>query len=159
MDETKQPGIQVDRIFVSRAHLEHGTLAHQLPDGQSIPSIPIQIAYESHTADDGKRGIGVLTVSSDHEEPYFYRMLIEMTALVSVTQGDENMPLATYMGQPLAVALYPFAREAVAALTGRGRHGSVYLKPFNAAELFAAKEKAPSEGMMPPATKAPRKKK
>jgi len=54
-----------------------------------------------------------------------------MVGLVDREPGAENMSIATYLTGPATATLFPFVREALANITGRGRFGPVWLKPFN----------------------------
>lgn len=56
------------------------------------------------------------------------------------------MPVEECATPPLVAALYPFAREVVASISARGRHGPAYRKPFNflAATKKSADEAAPT---------------
>ena len=59
-----------------------------------------------------------------------------MTALIRVIPGQENMTIREYLASGNCVAaLFPFLREAIANVTGRGRFGPVFLDPINIREF------------------------
>jgi preprotein translocase subunit SecB len=45
------------------------------------------------------------------------------------------MPIADYMASGGGPTLFPFLRECVANLTGRGRFGPLWLRPINFVQL------------------------
>ena len=60
-----------------------------------------------------------------------YKFEITVVALVGVKPGGSNMSVTEYAQASAAALLYPFARELVANITGRGRFGPLWLLPFN----------------------------
>ena len=64
-------------------------------------------------------------------EGHPYRIDIVMQGIIEPIEGEENYPLAEYARTAGAALLFPFLREAVASITGRGRVGPLWLKPFN----------------------------
>lgn len=148
MDPARQPGIQIDRIFIERVRFEHGELARQAPLGSAVPELRFDITFEARRVEgSAKRVAGIVKLATESVDPFFYHIEIELVAVVSSIPGQENMPVEKYAMAPLVAALYPFAREAVASISSRGRHGPAYLKPFN----FVAAEK--SWGEEAPATR------
>lgn len=140
MDPNRQPGVQIDKIFVDHLHFEHGDLARNAPLGSPVPELKFDVTYQANRLEGrGNRVLGTLKLSTARKEPFFYHVEVTLLAVVASTPGQENMPLEEYAMVPLASALYPFAREVVASVTGRGRHGPAYLKPFN----FLAGAEAP----------------
>jgi preprotein translocase subunit SecB len=83
-------------------------------------------------ATDAKSAVAILTIRSNPAEvDAVYNFEVQVAAIVVADPGEENMKPIEYATTHAGSMLYPFAREAVANLTGRGRFGPVWLRPFN----------------------------
>lgn len=131
MDQTKPPGVEFAHIFISQSQFSHriGYLTAPIT-GQRVNS-QFMVEYEVLLRNDEKAAIGHLRVRSVPDTEEVYDILVEVTAVANVIEGAENMPLKLFMESSVPPTLYPFAREAVASLTGRGKFGPVFLTPFN----------------------------
>lgn len=129
MDESRQPGIRLDQVYLESAEFKHR------PDFLSMPLQPapgpldVQMKLEFRTSADGNSGAIRMTVFTQGEG--HYRFSIVVGAILSIVPGHENMSIQEYVNAGAAALLYPFAREVVANVTGRGRFGPVWLHPFN----------------------------
>jgi preprotein translocase subunit SecB len=129
MDETKQPGLSIGQILLARAHFEHRPDFLALP--AETPSGDLQIRVDVRIGTDESKQTGYISivVTSEAEEA-LYRFQVEMVGLVR--QNDNpNMPIGEFLTKGAPAMMYPFVREAVANLTGRGRFGPIWLRPFN----------------------------
>lgn len=131
MDETKQPGLSVSQIFLSRAHFEHHPNFLSMPAdaGAGKDQAPVKVQAKVALSEDGSSGAIAISVTSDSEDA-LYRYEIEMMGLVS-RDPDANLPVRDFLLNNGPALLYPFLREAVASITLRGRFGPNWLKPFN----------------------------
>jgi preprotein translocase subunit SecB len=131
MDETKQPGLSIAQIFVSRVHFEHRPDFLDLP-ADAAPSggqSPVKVQVRTHIKEDGTSGLISVVVTSDADDA-LYRYEIEMIGVV--TQDPEaNMPVGDFLVKNGPAIMYPFVREVIANLTLRGRFGPSWLRPFN----------------------------
>lgn len=83
-------------------------------------------------AADKRAGVVRMVIKTDNETKPHYEFEVIVAATISVEDGAENMSIEEYVrGGAGRALLYPFAREAVANLTGRGRFGPLWLHPFN----------------------------
>ncbi len=83
-------------------------------------------------AGDRRAGVVRMVVKTDNDANPHYEFDVIVAATISVEDGAENMSIEEYaLGGSGRALLYPFAREAVANLTGRGRFGPLWLHPFN----------------------------
>ncbi len=130
MDETKQPGLQIAQIFLSAAHLEHRHDALSLPLSTRIEAA-IKVNATASVQEDGSQGLLVMSVATDDEKDPLYRFRVEMTALIAVDRSEPNLTVREYLIKQGPAMMYPFLREAVANLTGRGRFGPMWLRPLN----------------------------
>lgn len=130
MDTARQPGISISQIFLESAHFEHREDFLSFPPATPM-ELEMDVGLEATIATDGSRGRIRLIVKSKEGNDDLYRVALTMTGLIEVDRANSNLPLAQYAPANSWGLLYPFAREAVANLTGRGRFGPVYLKPMN----------------------------
>ncbi|MES2178341.1 MAG: protein-export chaperone SecB [Gemmatimonadota bacterium] len=135
-DETKPPGIRISQIFTVRSFFEHNGIAAEMspltPVGEIVTSIKISIGVE----DSKLAGFVSVSVETSPESTGLYRFHVEIMGVMEA-DADSNMSLEEYLRGAGPPTLFPFAREAVAALTGKGRFGPVWLPPFNFAAVAA----------------------
>ena len=131
MDPERQPGIKIGQIFLSRARFEHSPNVLDLPLETPVPEQKITLTVTTGLTEDRKAGMVSITVETAPDETAIYRYAVEMVALVEQEEGAENMAVSEYLTHAAPAALFPFLREALASLTGRGRFGPVWLKPLN----------------------------
>lgn len=94
-------------------------------------------------APDKRAGVVRMVIKTDNETKPHYEFEVIVAATISVEDGAENMSIEEYVrGGAGRALLYPFAREAVANLTGRGRFGHLWLHPFNFVAAGVAVEPA-----------------
>ncbi|MDQ2666309.1 MAG: protein-export chaperone SecB [Gemmatimonadota bacterium] len=132
-DPNRHPGLQLAQIFLRHAHFEHAVEPLGIPP-VAITQATISISFNvtELTTDSGKQAMSVLlrarsTPGFDHP----YRIDVVMQGILEPIEGEENFPLADYARVAGATLLFPFLREVVANITGRGRVGALWLKPFN----------------------------
>jgi len=82
-------------------------------------------------SDDQRAGVIRLVVRTNPDSDGFYRFSVIVGALIGILESDKNFTLAEYVDTAGIAVLVPFAREAVANITGRGRFGPIWLHPFN----------------------------
>jgi len=102
----------------------------------------------------GDRGICQVILSTHPGSSY--ELKLGMTALVRVIPGQENMTIREYLASGNCVAaLFPFLREAIANITGRGRFGPVFLDPINIREFAKQIQSQNWEPIAPPPPATP----
>lgn len=130
MDETRQPGILIGQIYVERAEFSHREDALNLPPNtQFQPNL--QVRFQGGVGPDEKTGFVRISVQTRADDKPLYNIALTMIALLLVDGKKKNLPLKDYVRGAGPVMLYPFAREAVAGLTWRGRFGPIWMNPFN----------------------------
>ncbi len=146
MDNTRQPGLLLSQVFLESASFQHRHDFLSLP--ASPPPGEIQVVLEAQymIAADGRAGVVRMVIKTDDATNPHYGFEVIVAATISVEEGAENMSIEEYVrGGAGRALLYPFAREAVANLTGRGRFGPLWLHPFNFIAAGVAEE--PSSGV------------
>ena len=131
MDSSKPPGIQIAQILLERAIFEHREDFLALPPNTPIGTPDITLTTTAGQSADNKRGIIKLRVQTKPEQRPLYNLDVEMTALVEVQEGMENMPIEQYIRASGPAMVYPFIRQVVADLTSKGRFGPLWLNPVN----------------------------
>lgn len=146
MDEKRQPGLQFHQIFLSRATFGHRADALERPPDADFPDLGFQVNVQLRGNAAQKVAAVTLVVSSLPSDEAQYTVEVEITALVGVVPGEENLDPVEYAKTIAPAALYPYAREAISNLTMRGRFGPVFLKPLN----FTALSPSVSQGSTRP---------
>ena len=136
MDKDKNPGIKVGQVFLKRAEFDHAPGMLETSElrqaNEHMIRINVSIALG---ADDATKGLVLLSAETRPNNPGCYQFKVEMAGLFETETGAENMTMADYLQGPAIAAMFPFLREAVANITGRGRFGSVWLKALNIAAI------------------------
>ena len=130
MDVTRQPGIRIGQIFLERAEFSHRDDALQIPPSEPFqPNLSVKI--QGAVAPDEQTGFVRIIVKTKPEEKPLYNLDLSLMALLEVDKDQRNLSLKDYVRGAGPVMLFPFLREAVAGLTGRGRFGPIWVGPFN----------------------------
>ncbi len=132
MDRTKPPGIRILQIFLERALFSHRADSMSLSPATTIQadvSVEVQAGYSP----DRKRGRCRVRVHTDPTKKPIYDVDLVITALLAVDESQPNMSMEQYVTKYAPTMLYPFVRQAMADITGRGRFGSLWLSPVNLA--------------------------
>lgn len=142
MDAKRQPGIKIDQVFLIESQFRHRPDFLLHAPSTEIAALDINVEIRTFGVPDGKTGgVAVKVATNPGDQAALYQFSVQMGALVSAVQGEENMPPQKYVTEAGAGFLYPFMRECVANLTARGRFGPIYLKPFNIRQALSDENK------------------
>ena len=141
MDESKQPGIKLQTVFLKEASFRHridpmGSHPTDLRADSTSAELEVSVLAGSG----GEMAVSVRVYDDPDVSDSRYEFSIEMVAIFDREVGKENMPLQDFALRNGAALLYPFIREAVANLTSRGRYGPIWLNPFNITAALQAGE-------------------
>lgn len=132
MDAKREPGVRIDQVFLIGARFSHRPDFLSLPARGEVPAQEVSVSFKILGSPGAKRaGVAVKVETNPEDKSAYYQFSVEVGALVSAIEGEENLPPLDYVKQAGGSFIFPFVREAVANLTARGRFGPVYLKPFN----------------------------
>ena len=136
-DEGREPGIRIAQIYVESASFRHREDHLSIPHTTRPDVGSVVVDLEAGLSPNQSRALVRVRVTTAPENTGLYAFELSMVALL---QADErpNMPLEKYVSVAGTTLLYPFVREAVANLTGRGRFGPVWLSPFNVRNAWGA---------------------
>ena len=152
MDPTKQPGIEIVQVIVERAEFEHRDDYLSVTPPPNVGPLPFTLKTQFAIAPSKTEGAVKLELTTDRGQNPLYIVSAVVVGLVRITEGAANMPLEQYAAVHGAGMLFPFLRELVATLTGRGRFGPVWLPPVNFLAGAMAPPAAPSTEPPKPAT-------
>lgn len=133
MDRAKQPGIEIGQIVVERASFSHRDDYLALPGDTKVPPLPLRLSASYGSDATKQHGAIKVELTTDRSQNPLYNVDVTVVGLIRVVEGAANMPLEQYAAVHGGALLFPFIRELVANLTGRGRFGPVWLQPVNLA--------------------------
>lgn len=129
---------EIGKIYLKDLSFE-SPLAPQLFSGQRDwrPEFNVQLNAESKPlGDDHYEVVLSLTVTAEHEAQTAWLVEVKQAGLFRIA-GFEAQALSHMLGSFCPSTLFPFAREAVADLVGKGGLPSFYLAPINFDALYA----------------------
>jgi hypothetical protein len=129
MNEAEQPGIKIVQILLERAEFRHRADFLEYPPVTPV-ELNLKISFSPGITSDGQKAIVRALVETAGNDQ-LYSLAFQMTALVEAEANAANFPLPDYIVTNAQAMLFPFLREVVANVTGRGRFGPVWLKPLN----------------------------
>ena len=130
----KQLGIAIGQIFLEEATFFHRPDSLGLPPSTKPEVGDLRVSMQAGVPPNERAGILRVSVATRDDATLLYRFSVTMVGLFEQRPGEETMPIREFIQGPAISMLFPFIREAVASLTGRGRFGPVWLNPFNAQE-------------------------
>ena len=141
MNEAKPPGIKIGQIFLEQASFSHREDHLAFPPATPPNVGDVTIDTQSGLTRDEQHGLVRVRVRTKAENEPLYEFDIRMVALFDVVENAPNLPMSQYVTLHGPASLYPFVRQVVADVTGRGRFGPVWLSPVNLAAVAASRTK------------------
>lgn len=86
-------------------------------------------------SDDGRRGFVRVMIVTPQDANDLYRIGLQMMATVLAHEDQPKLSVRDYVVNHGISLLYPFAREALASVTQKGRFGPVWLSPFDVQDV------------------------
>lgn len=166
MDTKMDPGIAVGQVFLERVAFSHRADFLALPPDTKPEVGDVAIGVSVGEGRDGESGLVRIEVKTNPGRNPTYNVELAMVALVRRLPAEGSLPIRDFILSAASVSLlYPFVREAFAAVTLRGRFGPVWLNLLNpqaiaagfkavAAEGAPAPQVSPASGSAPAASKA-----
>jgi len=144
MTDEIAPRLRIAQVFLLSATFRHRGEPLSLPHTTPVMPQRINVGFQLRSLNDSKAAQILVKVESAPEEgeDSRYEFAVEMTAILE-KEGDTTAPPALL--EIGAALLYPFVREVVANLTGRGRFGPVWLNPFNVRAAIKAQTAAETQ--------------
>jgi preprotein translocase subunit SecB len=139
MDQTKEPGIHLVGVVVEHIRFD------DIKAGSAKPKdLQFGITIERRPSDTTGEVVlrwSVRPVATAGEESSF-SLDVAIAGRFQVDAANPNMPLEEFLRVNGPALLVPFAREAVANITSRSRHGVVYLPAVNVLSVVHRAEEA-----------------
>lgn len=133
VDPQRQPGLNIAQVFLLHAHFSYVSdplLIETPKDSEAQFQVTVSHALLEKGNGDEAASVSVRIATSDaNSHPYIIDVAI--TAIIEPRKGEENYPAVEYARTAGATLLFPFVREAIANITGRGRWGPLWIRPFN----------------------------
>lgn len=147
-DLTQQPGITIHQVYLESARFSHRADFLALPPNYPIGELQTELtmAFALDSADDSKAALRATLRTMKSDGAYDFEVTV---GAVVQAAAVPNFTVAEYAGTSGAALLIPFLREHVAAITGRGRFGPVWLHPMNIlaiAQRFTDASRSEAEG-------------
>lgn len=132
MSEPSTSPFRVVQIYLVSAAFAHRGLPLALAHSTPIPPQRIRVEIALDHLDGGlatQVRVAVSSISEPDDEPAFYDFRVEVAAIVD--QVDRVAFPDFELAEVAAAMVFPFVREAVANISGRGRFGPIWLNPFD----------------------------
>lgn len=137
MTDEIAPKLRLSQVFLHSAAFSHRGEPLSLPHTTLIKPQRINVQFmlrdliRELPAGPAAQVVVNVTTSPAEGEDALYDFTVEMTAIIEKEADGPETPEPPVLLEIGATLLFPFVREAVSNLTGRGRFGPVWLNPFN----------------------------
>ncbi len=144
-EENQQFAIQ--KIYLKDVSLESPRSPQVFTDGEWQPEINVQINTASETlSEDTYEVVLTITVTAKQDENTAFLVEVKQAGIFSLSGfSEENM--AGMVGAYCPETLFPYAREAISDLVGKGGFPQLLLAPVNFNALFAQQTQQQQEAV------------
>lgn len=140
-EQPQQPTFQIEKIYVKDLSLELPN-APQVFLESSQPQLEVQIHNESRQISDGTyEAVVTVTVTARAGEKTLFLAEVAQAGIFTI-RGVPGADLDPLLGIACPNILYPYAREAISDLVGRGGFPPVLLAPVSFESLYAQRQQA-----------------
>jgi len=134
-EENQQFAIQ--KIYLKDVSLESPRSPQVFTDGEWQPEINVQINTSSQTlSEDTYEVVLTITVTAKQDENTAFLIEVKQAGIFSLSGFSEDN-MAGMVGAYCPETLFPYAREAISDLVGKGGFPQLLLAPVNFNALFA----------------------
>lgn len=142
----QQPIFNMEKIYVKDVSYEAPNVP-QLFTIQAMPQINIQLDL-GHKVFNSAEGLHevvlTVTVTAKHEEQSAFLVELQQAGVFRLQHFSEN-DLSKLLQITCAEILFPYAREAISDLVGKGGFPQLLINPVNFAHLYEQKKAATSQ--------------
>ncbi len=125
-----ETGIRVVRVVVEELAFSHREDYLDLPAGTRADLGQFSMTMSVGLTDDGLRALLRFVVETNPKDRPVYNIKLRMAGFLEATP-DAQPPLRDFAIDGGPALMIPFVREALAAVTGRGNFGTVWLRAIN----------------------------
>jgi|SRR5690606_8329419 len=139
-EEANKPAerrVAIQKIYIKDFSFESPQTPQVFTEGKWEPKTNLNLR-STHSAHGGDHHEVVLTITVEtrHEDKTLFLIELQQAGLFYIT-GYEGEELAAVVGSFCPNVLFPYAREAIAALVSKGGFPELVLQPINFDALYA----------------------
>ena len=137
MSEQDQKNFTIQKIYLKDVSFESPNTPAVFAEDNWAPEINVQLNTESNKmGDDVFEVVLSITVTATHEEKTAFLVEIKQAGVFTM-QGFGEEELSGMAGSYCPNILFPYAREAISELVGKGGFPQLLLAPVNFDALYA----------------------
>ena len=135
-DQTPQQQFAIQKIFIKDASLESPNAPAIFQQSQWQPEINVQINTAANTVNDNLHEVTLtITVTAKQNDQTAFLIEVKQAGLFTIS-GFPKEQLGGMLGAYCPEVLFPFAREAISDLAGKGGFPQLLLAPVNFNALY-----------------------
>jgi preprotein translocase subunit SecB len=128
-------GYRIDKIYVAEQAYKIVEKAG-LTVGPEPADRPVNFGWDWRPVSSRKFEV-IIDLSVDPVVSAAEKLSVRLIGLFSAEEGDISIGLPDFLRYNAPAILFPFAREVISAMSGRGLYGALHIKPINIVTLFS----------------------
>jgi preprotein translocase subunit SecB len=138
-------GYRLERVYVSQQ--DYAVVeATDVPEGTDPQNRPVQFGWDWRPISP-KRFEVVIDVRVGPTKATPEKAFVRLLGIFQAPESeDPGLPFLVFVRQNGPAILFPYAREVVSTMTGRGPYGSFHINPINVVALLAKVPMADTTG-------------
>lgn len=126
-------GYRIERVYV--AEQEYKLLIEEnLPEADDPANRLVNFGWDWKPVSPRAFEV-VIDVSVDPTKEAPERMSVRLVGVFRASEGQLSVPFVDFVRGHAPAILFPFAREVISTMSGRGPHGAFHVNPLNVAAL------------------------
>lgn len=135
-EEQNQQQFAIQKIYLKDVSFESPNAPSVFQDGEWKPEINVQINTEAKTASEGLNEVTLtVTVTAKQADKTAFLVEVKQSGIFQMV-GFEKDQLGGMLGAYCPEVLFPYAREAISDLVGKGGFPQLLLSPVNFNALY-----------------------
>lgn len=140
----KKAGYRIEKIYVAeQAYLI--VADPELPRTAAVVERQISFNWDWRPVSPLRFEVAI-TLSGEPTTEIPEKITVRVVGLFSAESATVNVPLGEFLRVNAPAILFPFAREVISTMTGRGPFGAFHLNPVNVPALLAGIDVSASTG-------------
>lgn len=126
-------GYRIDKVYV--ADQEYKIIpAGEVSSDIAVADRPVNFGWDWRPIS-ARRFEVIIKVSIDPVKLAPEKLSVRLIGLFSAEEGEQSIALPQFLKYNGPAILFPFAREVISTMSGRGPHGAFHLNPLNVISL------------------------